>query len=72
MLQSSAASYVVSPAAVIASAADRRPTPTTCRRATSLPLAGRMVREVGALARLAGAAGKRLPTLTLDTQIGFR
>jgi hypothetical protein len=35
-------------------------------------LAGRLVREVGALARRAGASGKRLPTLTIDTQIGFR
>jgi hypothetical protein len=30
------------------------------------------VREVGALARRAGATGKRLPTLTIDTRIGFR
>ena len=36
------------------------------------PLAGRLVREVGALARRAGVSGKRLPTLTIDTQIGFR
>ena len=35
-------------------------------------LAGRLVREVGALARRAGASGKRLPTLTIDTEIGFR
>ena len=31
-----------------------------------------LVREVGDLARRAGASGKPLPTLTIDTQIGFR
>ncbi|MGH3910114.1 MAG: ArsR family transcriptional regulator, partial [Pseudonocardiaceae bacterium] len=35
-------------------------------------LAGRVVREVGSLTRRAGAAGKRLPTMTVDTEIGFR
>src|SRR5918994_1483767 len=36
------------------------------------PPPGWFVREVGPLARRAGASGKRLPTLTIDTQIGFR
>ena len=35
-------------------------------------LAGRLVHEVGSLARRAGAAGKRLPTMAIDTEIGFR
>ena len=35
-------------------------------------LAGRIVREVGAIARRAGDTGKRLPTLTIDTEIRFR
>ena len=35
-------------------------------------LAGRAVREVGNLARRAAAAGKRLPTMTIDTEIRFR
>ena len=35
-------------------------------------LAGRVVREVGSLVRRAGAAGKRLPTLAIDTEIRFR
>ncbi len=30
------------------------------------------MREVGALARLADAAGKRLPTMAIDTEISFR
>ena len=38
----------------------------------TLSSAGRLVREVGALAGRAGASGKRLPTLTIDTKIGFR
>ncbi len=29
------------------------------------------MREVGALIRLAGSGGKRLPTLAIDTEIGF-
>ena len=35
-------------------------------------LAGRVVREVGSLARRAAAAGKRLPTMSIDTEIRFR
>ena len=74
VLQASAVSYVVSPAAVSASAAD----PDANANADHLSagylvaLAGRLVREVGALARRAGASGKRLSTLTIDTKIGFR
>ena len=35
-------------------------------------LAGRIVHEVGALAGTAAAGGRRLPTLGIDTEIGFR
>jgi hypothetical protein len=35
-------------------------------------LAARVVREVGELVRRANEAGKRLPTLSLDTEIRFR
>jgi hypothetical protein len=35
-------------------------------------LAARVVREVGTLARRAGEAGRRLPTLAIDTEIRFR
>ena len=35
-------------------------------------LGGRVVREVGALAPRADAAGKRLPTMAIDTEIRFR
>jgi DNA-binding transcriptional ArsR family regulator len=72
VLQASAASYVVSPAAVTSSAADPGHSADHLSAAYLVALAGRLVREVGALARRAGASGARLPTLTIDTQIGFR
>ncbi len=72
VLQASAASYVVSPAAVSESAADPDANADHLSAGYLVALAGRLVREVGALARRAGASGKRLPTLTIDTQIGFR
>ena len=37
-----------------------------------IALAGRIVREVGGLARRADVEGKRLATLGLDTEISFR
>lgn len=72
VLQASAASYVVSPAAVTASAADPGATADRQSAGYLVALAGRLVREVGELARRAGASGRRLPTLTIDTEIGFR
>ncbi|MBO0901883.1 helix-turn-helix transcriptional regulator [Cellulomonas sp. zg-ZUI222] len=72
VLRASAARYVVSPAAVSASAA--QPDATSDRQSAGylVALAGRLVREVGALVRRAGTSGARVPTLTIDTQIGFR
>jgi DNA-binding transcriptional ArsR family regulator len=72
VLQASARSYVVSPAVVTASAADPGASNDHLSAAYLIALAGRLVREVGALARRAGARGGRLPTLTIDTEIGFR
>jgi len=72
VLRASATSYVVSPAAVSASAADPDANADQQSAGYLVALAGRLVREVGALARRAGAADKRLPTLTIDTKIGFR
>ena len=51
------------------------PTPTDRDRLSAgylVALAGRVVREVGGLARRADAAGKRLPTMAIDTEIRFR
>ena len=72
VLRATAARYVVSPAALGETAAD--PDRTTDRLSAQylVALAGRMVREVGSLVRRADAAGKRLPTLAIDTEIGFR
>jgi DNA-binding transcriptional ArsR family regulator len=72
VLQASAAAYVVSPAAVSASAADPDANADHLSASYLVALAGRIVREVGALAGRAEASGQRLPTMTIDTQIGFR
>lgn len=71
VLRATAANYVVSPAALGESAVD----PTTADRLSArhlIALAGRMVREVGALDRGAAEAAKRLPTMAIDTEIRFR
>ncbi len=71
VFQATAASYVVSPAALGAAATD----PTRSDRLSArylIALAARVVREVGQLARGADQAGKRLPTLAIDTEVGFR
>lgn len=63
--------YVVSPAALGANAAD----PARVDRLSSrylVALAGRLVREVAALARAADRAGRPLATLAIDTDIRFR
>ncbi|HEV7760681.1 MAG TPA: helix-turn-helix domain-containing protein [Acidimicrobiales bacterium] len=72
LLVATAASYVVSPAALGAVAAD--PGRSTDRLAARylVALAARLVREVGDLARRSDAAGKRVATLALDTEIRFR
>lgn len=72
VLRASAASYVVSPAAVSATAADPEAAADHLSASYLVALAGRLVREVGTLARRAGASGRRLPTMTIDTRIGFR
>jgi DNA-binding transcriptional ArsR family regulator len=71
LLRPVAATFVVSPAAI----ADRGARPEQIRDRLSagylVTLAGRIVREVGELARRAEASGRRLPTFTLDTEVGF-
>jgi DNA-binding transcriptional ArsR family regulator len=72
VLRATAAAYVVSPAAVDPTAVD--PTQAADRYSARhlVALAGRVVREVGRLSRLAAASGRRLPTLSIDTEIRFR
>jgi DNA-binding transcriptional ArsR family regulator len=71
VLRATAATYVISPAALAASAADPDRTADRLSARYLIALAGRVVREVGSLARRADAAGKRLPTLAIDTEIRF-
>jgi DNA-binding transcriptional ArsR family regulator len=72
LLQATAASYVVSPGAVSEDAADPDSAADRLSARYLVALAGRAVREVGSLARRATAAGKRLPTMSIDTEIRFR
>jgi DNA-binding transcriptional ArsR family regulator len=70
MLQATAASYVVSPAALGEAAATIDRTDRLSSRYL-IALAARMVREVATLARRAEAARKPLATLSIDTEIRF-
>jgi DNA-binding transcriptional ArsR family regulator len=72
VLRATAACYVVSPLAIGANGA--RPEHISDRLSAGYltTVAGRIVHEVGALATAAEAVGQRLPTFTIDTEIGFR
>jgi DNA-binding transcriptional ArsR family regulator len=72
ILRATAASYVISPAAVAQTGADPEQARDRLSAGYLVALAGRIVREVGSLARRADAAGTRLPTMAIDTEIGFR
>jgi DNA-binding transcriptional ArsR family regulator len=72
VMRATALSYVVSPAALDASGADPERTSDRLSARYLVALAGRLVREVAALAARAEEAGKRLPTMAIDTEIRFR
>jgi DNA-binding transcriptional ArsR family regulator len=72
VLRATAATYVVSPAALAENAVDPGQAADHLSARYLVALAGRIVREVGSLARRAGAAGKRLPTMSIDTEVRFR
>jgi DNA-binding transcriptional ArsR family regulator len=72
LMRATAASYVVSPAAVDSEAADPDRAPDRISARYLVALAGRIVREVAGLDRRAAAEGRRLPTMAIDTEIGFR
>ncbi len=72
LLVATAASYVVSPGALGPVATDPGRTRDTLSASYLIALAARVVREVSGLLRRAGAAGRRLPTLALDTEVRFR
>lgn len=67
----SAAAYVLSPATMGTAAADPARVADRLSASYLLAVAGRAIREVGALLRGAEAAGKTLPTLSIDTDIRF-
>jgi DNA-binding transcriptional ArsR family regulator len=72
VLRATAATYVISPAALGETAVDPERAADRLSAGYLVALAGRVVAEVGALARRAETAGKRLPTLAMDTEVRFR
>jgi DNA-binding transcriptional ArsR family regulator len=72
MLVASAGSYVVSPGAMGAAAADPALTADRLSASYLIAVAARAVREVGGLLRGATEARKPLATLSIDTEIRFR
>jgi DNA-binding transcriptional ArsR family regulator len=72
VMRATAASYVVSPAALGDGAADPGEVADHLSARYLVALAGRMTREVGSLLRRARDADKRLPTVSIDTEIRFR
>ena len=72
ILRASAATYVVSPAAIAEGGARPERVGDRLSARYLITLAGRIVREVGALSRKADASGRRLPTFAIDTEIRFR
>lgn len=72
VLRATAATYIVSPAAMAEEAADPERTADRLSARHLIAMAGRLIREVASLSNRAEAAGRRLPTFTLDTEIRFR
>jgi DNA-binding transcriptional ArsR family regulator len=72
LMVATAASYVVSPAALGPIAADPGRTADRLSASYLIALAARIVREVGGLWRSAREKKKRLATLSIDTVIRFR
>jgi len=72
LLVASAASYVVSPGALGPIAADPKREVDRLSASYLIALGARVVREVGDLVRRATEAGKRLATLSVDTEVRFR
>jgi DNA-binding transcriptional ArsR family regulator len=72
VLEATASSYVVSPAALSKDACEPGRSIDHLSAGYLVALAARLVREVGDLLRRADEAGKRLATLALDTEICFR
>lgn len=72
VMVASAASYMVSPVALGAVAADPRRSTDRLSASYLIALAARIVSEVSGLMRRAVEAGKQLATLSIDTEIRFK
>jgi DNA-binding transcriptional ArsR family regulator len=72
VMVATAASYIVSPAALGPAAADPQRGADRLSASYLIALAARIVREVSGLMRRAAEAGKSLATLSIDTEIRFR
>jgi DNA-binding transcriptional ArsR family regulator len=72
LMVATARSYVVSPGAMGAAATDPGRTADHLSASYLIALAARVVREVGNLLRRSEELNKRLPTLSVDTEIRFR
>jgi DNA-binding transcriptional ArsR family regulator len=72
VMVATAASYLVSPAALGPVAADPHRTSDRLSAGYLIALAARIVREVSSLMRRSAVARKRLATLSLDAEISFR
>ncbi len=72
LMQASAASYVVSPGAMGTAATDPERNADRLSAGYLVSLAARVVREVGALWRRSQELDKRLPTLSIDSEVRFR
>ncbi len=72
LLVATASSYVVSPGAMGPLASEPGRTEDRLSASYAIALAARLIREVGAFLRRSRETGKRLATLSLDTEIRFR
>jgi DNA-binding transcriptional ArsR family regulator len=72
LMVATAASYIVSPGAMGPVASDPERAADRLSAGYLIALAARVVREVSGLVRRSKKAGKRLATLSLDTEIRFR
>jgi DNA-binding transcriptional ArsR family regulator len=72
LLVATAASYVISPSALGPVAIDPDRSPDRLSASYLIALAARIVREVSDLLRRSRKISKRLPTLSMDTEIRFR
>lgn len=72
LLVATADSYVVSPKAMGLAGVDAKRKVDRLSASYLIALGARMIREVGDLVRRAEATGKRLATLSLDTEVRFR